>query len=461
MQSLRESRALSTSEVPAKLRCSMLESLSAGLEAANPATAVHAFLRRSGTTLAVDGWSAAARRVVLVGAGKASGAMAAAVEDVAGHLLQEGLVIVKDGHRLPTRVVELCEASHPLPDERGVEATRRLVDLARRAENDDVLLAVLSGGGSALLTWPAEGLTLADLQATTDVLLRSGATIQELNVVRRHLDRVKGGGLVRLAGPAPLLTLALSDVVGDDPAAIASGPTVADPTTFADACEVLARYGLWSSVPAPVADLLQRGARGELADTLKPGDAALARTRHVIVGGNRLAAEAVARRARDLGLAGAVLTTSVQGEARDVGAHLAGLALELAAGRGPLPLPACLVLGGEATVTVRGPGRGGRNQEAALAAAIALDGVPGVAVACLGTDGEDGPTPAAGAAVDGTTVARARVRGLDAATHLDRNDSFPFFAALGDHLTTGPTGTNVCDLYWVFAWRPEIAAARA
>lgn len=461
MRSLRESRALAGHGVPEQVRRSMLESLAAGLEAANPATAVHAFLRCSGGTLAMGGWSAAPRRVVVVGAGKAGGAMASAVEDLVGGLVHAGVVIVKDGHRVPTRLVELCEASHPLPDGRGVEATRRLVGLARRAEKDDLLLVVLSGGGSALLTWPAEGLALADLQTTTDALLRSGATIHELNVVRRHLDRVKGGGLVRLAGPAPLLTLALSDVVGDDPAAIASGPTVADPTTFADACAVLDRYGLWSAVPAPVADLLQRGAGGGLPDTLKPGDATLARTHYVIVGGNRLAAEAVARRARELGLAGAVLTTGLQGEARQVGVQLAGLALDLAVGRGPLPLPACLVLGGEATVTVRGPGRGGRNQEAALAAAIALDGVPGVAVACLGTDGGDGPTPAAGAAADGTTIGRARGLGLDAATHLDRNDSFPFFAALGDHLTTGPTGTNVCDLYCVFVWRPETATARA
>lgn len=461
MQSLRESRALAGSGVPEQMRRSMLESLSAGLEAANPATAVRASLRRSGGTIAVDGWSAAPRRVVVVGAGKAGGAMASAVEDLAGDLVHEGVVIVKDGHRVPTRVVELCEASHPLPDTRGVEATGRLVGLARRAGSGDLLVVVLSGGGSALLTWPAEGLSLADLQTTTDALLRSGATIHELNVVRRHLDRVKGGGLVRLAGPAPLLTLALSDVVGDDPAAIASGPTVADPSTFADACGVLGRHGLWSAVPAPVADLLQRGAGGGIPDTLKPGDAALARTHYLIVGGNRLAAEAVARRARVLGLAATVLTTVLQGEAREVGARLAGLARDLAAGRGPLPLPACLVLGGEATVTVRGPGRGGRNQEAALAAAIALEGVPGVAVACLGTDGGDGPTPAAGAAVAGTTIARARVLGLDAAVYLDRNDSFPFFAALGDHLTTGPTGTNVCDLYCVFAWRPEAVTPRA
>jgi len=439
------------------MRRSMLASLAAGIEAADPATAVRAFLQRSGDALVVGGWSATPRRVIVVGAGKAGGAMASAVEGLAGDLVGGGVVIVKDGHRVPTRLVELFEASHPLPDERGVEATRRLVALAARTAADDLLVVVLSGGGSALLTWPAEGLSLADLQATTDALLRSGATIGELNTVRRHLDRVKGGGLVRLAGPAPLLTLALSDVVGDDRAAIASGPTVADPSSFADACDVLARYNLWGAVPGAVADHLRRGASGLVPDTLKPGDATLARTHYVIVGGNQLAAEAVVRRSRELGLHGAVLTTGLQGEAREVGAQLASLARELTAGRGPLP--ACLVLGGETTVTVRGPGRGGRNQEAALAAAIALDGVPGAAVACLGTDGGDGPTPAAGAAVDGTTVARARRLGLDAATHLDRNDSFPFFAALGDHLTTGPTGTNVCDLYCVFAWPPVSSAA--
>lgn len=452
MPSLRDSQALSRGALAPVWRTVVLEALNAAIAAVEPATAIRAHLRRTASGLAADTWERSCRRVLVVGAGKASGVMAAATEDVLAGLDLTGLVVVKDGHTVPTRSIALDEASHPIPDERGIEATRRIVDIAAGAAAEDLLLVLISGGGSALLTWPAPGLTLADLQTTTDALLRSGATIHELNAVRKHLDQVKGGGLLARAGAAPVLTLALSDVVGDDPAVIASGPSVADPSTFADATAVIDRFGLWPHLPTPVAAHLHAGLRGEVPETLKPDHPALARTHYVLVGDNRQAAHAAATHAERRGLAARVLTTTQQGEASEVGRTLACLAREIVAGQGPLPLPACLILGGETTVTVRGEGRGGRNQEAALAAAIELEGVPGAVVACLATDGGDGPTDSAGALVDGTTLARARARGLDATHALATNDAYPFFAALGDHLLTGPTGTNVCDLYCVFAF---------
>lgn len=452
MPTLNDSLALSQGRLTPAWRTVVLEVLNAAIAAVEPAAAIRAHLWRTAKGLATVDWERSPRRVIVVGAGKASGVMAAAVEEVGSGLDLSGLVVVKDGHAVPTRSIALREASHPIPDERGIEATRRIVDIAAGAAAEDLLLVLISGGGSALLTWPAPGLTLADLQATTDALLRSGATIHELNAVRKHLDQVKGGGLVARAGPASIITLALSDVVGDDPAVIASGPSVADPSTFGDAAAVIGRYELWPRLLAPVADHLRAGVRGEIAETLKPDHPALARTHYVLVGDNRQAALAAATHAERRGLASRVLTTTQQGEAREVGRKLASLARDLATGQGPLPLPACLILGGETTVTMRGEGRGGRNQEAALAAAIEMEGVPGAVVACLATDGGDGPTDSAGALVDGTTLTRARAFGLDPARALATNDAYPFFAALGDHLLTGPTGTNVCDLYCVFAF---------
>lgn len=449
---LRASGALHGGGIAERQRMAVLEVLAAGLAAADPGRAVRRRLAVDRGRVRGGEMVFSPRRVWVLGAGKASGVMAAAAEGILDDLVAGGLVIVKDGHRSPTGRVEIVEAAHPVPDARAVEATARLVEVGRTATADDLVVCLLSGGGSALLTWPAEGLSLADLQATTEILLRSGAPIHELNAVRKHLDRVKGGGLARMLGPAPVLTLALSDVVGDDLAVIASGPTAPDPTTFADACQVLDRHGLWAAVPAAVTARLRRGACGELPDTPKPGDPAFERVHHVIVGSTAQAAAAAACRAVELGLRADVLSTAQQGEARELGAHLARMGRDLRDGRGPLQPPACLILGGETTVTVRGSGRGGRNQEAALAAAIGLDGTPGVAVACLATDGGDGPTDAAGALVDGTTAARARALGLEARAFLERNDSYPFFSALGDHLVTGPTGTNVCDLSCVFAW---------
>jgi hydroxypyruvate reductase len=397
----------------------------------------------------------AIERVWLVGGGKAATAMSAALYEVVGGQLAGGIVVTKYGHtdaRLDTGPVEVIEAGHPIPDQAGVEGTARMAELLAHTGERDLVLSVISGGGSALLVLPAEGLSLADLQATNDLMLRSGATIVELNTVRKHLSLVKGGGLLRLAAPARAVSLILSDVVGDPLDVIASGPTAPDPTTFAQAWAVLERYGLAGRVPSPVRDRLQAGIQGRLPDTPKPGDRLFQAVQNLFVGSNRQAAEAAVAEAQARGMNALLLSTFVEGEAREVARVAAGLAKELVYHDRPVPRPACLVWGGETTVTIQGQGKGGRNQELALAAALALEGLPGILVVALGTDGTDGPTDAAGAVATGETVARARALGLDPMTHLADNNSYPFFDALGDLIRTGPTGTNVNDLLFLFAF---------
>jgi glycerate 2-kinase len=393
------------------------------------------------------------RRVLVVGAGKASAPMAAAVEDVLGERVRvEGSVTVRYGHAAPTRSVRIREASHPVPDAAGLEATRAMVELLEDTDQRDLVVCVISGGGSALLMLPADDITLEDLQQTTDALLRSGASINEINVVRKHLDTVKGGGLARLAAPAPVITLVLSDVVGNPLDSIASGPTVPDTSTWAEAAAVLDRYELWARVPASVAERLRAGLAGRLPETPKPGDPIFEHTQTVVVGSNLVACAAAAAAASQLGLRSLVLTSFVEGEAREVGRVLAGVLREVDASAHPLARPCCIVAGGETTVTVRGQGLGGRNQELCLAAAFPLRGLSNVVLASIGTDGNDGPTDAAGACVDGTTLDRAAALGLDPASYLANNDSYTFFDRLGDLIRTGPTNTNVNDLYLLFAF---------
>jgi hydroxypyruvate reductase len=340
-----------------------------------------------------------------------------------------------------------------VPDENSVRAGQRISSLLADAREGDLVVCLISGGGSALATLPVEGVTLADLQALTDALLRSGATINELNAVRKHLDRVKGGGIARRADAksASVLALILSDVVGDPLDVIASGPTAPDSTTFADAWRVLEQRGLIETVPPAIRDHLRAGMRGDAnaAETPKAGDVLFERVQNVIVGSNRQAAQAAVMRAEQLGFNTMLLSTFVEGEARQVARVAAALAKEVARFDQPVKKPACLVWGGETTVAVRGHGLGGRNQELALAAAIALDGWDGVLVEALGTDGTDGPTDAAGAIVTGRTLSRARALGLDATVMLADNDAYHFFASLGDLVITGPTGTNVNDLLFV------------
>ncbi len=433
-----------------QLRKAAAAILTAAVRAVEPAAAVRRMLVRRGHRLRLDTrWYDLhqSRRIFVVGAGKAAAPMAAAVEQVLGRRITDGLVIVKYGHAGPLRRIRLVEAGHPLPDAAGERGAAQMLDLLRSASEDDLVVCLISGGGSALLPAPVPGLSLQDKIAVTDLLLRSGATIQEVNIVRKHLSQVKGGRLAQAAAPARLLVLVLSDVVGDPLDAIASGPVSPDPTTFADALAVVRRYQMEDRLPATALAYLRRGASGHEAETPKPGDPLFRRVQVVVVGNNLQALAAASHRAKGLGFRVLVLTPFLEGEAREVARVFASVARSVRAVRTPLGPPACVLAGGETTVTVQGPGRGGRCQEFALAAAAAIAGRPDTVVAGFGTDGTDGPTDAAGALVDGETTARAISLGLDLARALADNDSHAVFRDLGDLLVTGPTKTNVNDIY--------------
>jgi hydroxypyruvate reductase len=386
-------------------------------------------------------------RVLVVGAGKASGAMAAAVEDALGDRVTEGLVVVKDGYRAPTRHIRIVEAGHPVPDARGLAGAQQVRALAEAAGAEDLLLVLISGGGSALMPAPVPPITLGDKRALTRLLLAAGATINQLNAVRKHCSLLKGGQLARAAAPARVHALLLSDVIGDPPDVIASGPTAPDVSTFAEALAILERFDLRARVPASIVDRLERGARGLVPETPKPDDPVFERVTNTVIGNNQVVVEAAAARARELGYAPHVLTRSLEGEAREVAGRLVALARRIRDGAGPVAAPACVIAGGETTVTVRGRGVGGRCQEFALAAAIALEGLEGVVALAAGTDGTDGPTDAAGAVADGASAKRAGALGHDLRARLADNDSNPVLAALGDLVMTGPTNTNLLDLY--------------
>ncbi len=426
----------------------------AALAAVEPAAAVRAFLSLEDGVLRVgERRHALAGRVWVVGAGKASAAMALACEELLGPRLAGGLVLCKRGApRARLARIELADADHPVPSREGCEAAARLAASLDGLGGDDLVLALISGGGSSLLAWPAEGLELEELGATARCLLSASVPIAEANTVRRHLTRLGGGGLAARAAPARVVSLILSDVVGDALEAIASGPTAADPTTFADALGVLDRHGLRAQVPRAVRARLEAGARGELPETLKPGDPRLAAVQNVIVGDAAIAAIAASVSARRLGLRSELLTTRLEGEARELGAFLARLLRGMAHDGYPLRRPACLIAAGESTVTLGdAPGRGGRNQELALAAALELEGEERVLLCALASDGEDGPTDAGGARCDGESARRARALGLDPRAHLARHDAYPLLDALGDLLRPGPSGTNVGDLVFLLA----------
>ncbi len=443
-------------------RSRILPILEAALRAVDPGDALRRSLRRQGDELVANDTRYSLdrfERVFVIGFGKAAAPMGQAAAEILGDRLTAGVLVTKLGHSgtctgLP-QALTLLEAAHPLPDEAGVAAAQRIADLARQASANDLVLCLISGGGSALLTLPAEGLTLADLQATTAALLRCGAAIGEINTLRKHLSQVAGGQLARLAAPATVLSLVLSDVVGSPLDIIASGPTVPDHSSWADAWEVVERHGLLTALPAPVIERLQAGLAGQIADTPKTADPAFAFAQTLVIGDNAIAARAAQNCATELGLNAQVLTTFLEGEAREVAKVVVALGREIVAHGRPVAPPACLILGGETTVTLRGQGTGGRNQELALAAALLLDRLPEkqhLVVVSLATDGTDGPTNSAGGLVDDTTVARGQAIGLDAASHLADNNSNPYLEAVGDLLVTGPTQTNVNDLMFVFVF---------
>jgi len=440
--------------------------MNAALLAADPAAAVRHFMQRQGDHLVIAQQAYDLKRldqIWLIGAGKAGASMAHAAASILGKRLSGGVVVVKDGYKDPSGFIklkdfrnlsglEILEASHPLPDLRGVEATRAILALLGTRQPDDLILCLLSGGGSALLTAPAPGVSLEDLQTLTRLLLACGASIDEINTLRKHLDQVKGGQLARFTSPAILVTLILSDVIGNPLDVIASGPAVPDPTTFEDAYSVLMRYALLDRTPDSILLRLERGRAGAIPDTPKPGDPVFSTVQNVVIGSNQQAAEAAIGQARREGFNPLLLTTYLQGEARQAGRMLGAIARQVHATGQPVARPACIVAGGETTVTLQGDGLGGRNQELALGAVAEMDGLPDIALVTLATDGGDGPTDAAGAVVTGETLQHARRLGMRPSDYLNRNDSYHFFEALGDLIITGPTGTNVNDLSFLFAF---------
>ena len=424
----------------------------AALKAVDPVEAILRHVRLEDDALQVGEHRFAFKdydRILVVGAGKAGAPMARALEDLLGDNIADGVMVVKEGHGLPLEHIRIHEASHPVPDERGIKGAEEILSLVKAAGERDLVLCLISGGGSALLVAPAEGVTLEDKQAVTRLLLACGADIHEINTIRKHLSRAKGGGLARFAYPATVVSLILSDVIGDDLNVIASGPAVPDTSTFEDTRRVLKKYDIWHRVPASVQSRIQRGLKGDIEDTPKVGDAVFQKCYTELVGTNIQALKAAGQQAEQLGYQTLILSSTVEGEAREVVKVLTAIAKEVRDSGNPLSAPACILCGGETTVTIRGDGKGGRNQEFALAAALGLDGIENIVVLAGGTDGNDGPTDAAGAMADGRTLARAQAKGLDPLDYLRRNDSYHFFQALEDLVITGPTLTNVMDVYMV------------
>jgi len=418
----------------------------AALRAADPVECVRHHAGRIESRCREDGCD----RLLVLAFGKAACSMTRGLVSSLSRPVDQGLVITKYGHAAGENLPEpiaVFEAGHPVPDEHGVAATVRAVDLLQSADAGTLVACLISGGGSALLAAPAEGITLREKQELTRLLLAAGADIVEVNTVRKHVSRVKGGRLAECAAPAGVISLILSDVIGDRLDSIASGPTAPDDTTYDDALRVLERYGLRGQVPVSVLRMLEWGRRSGIPETPKPGTLLFRKVENIIVGSNRLAVEAAQARALDLGYEAVILTSELRGEARDAAGWLAGKAREArsgasaGSGRG-----LCLISGGETTVTLTGGGRGGRNTEMALAFAIEIEGEKGISLLSAGTDGTDGPTDAAGAAADGKTARTARRAGLDPEAFLLNNDSYTFFQEAGGLLITGPTGTNVMDI---------------
>jgi len=438
------------SSLDRKARELAINALNAALEAVDPKLIIKSKVKVRGDSLKIGNLCFNLdefKNIFVVGGGKASGSMAEALEEVLGDRITDGAVNVPYASvPYQTIRVKLQQASHPIPGISGVRGTSRMLDLVGQAEENDLIICLLSGGGSSLMPQPCSGVSLHDKRRVTDALLKSGATISEVNAVRKHISRFKGGWLAKRAYPATVVNLILSDVVGDPLDSIASGPTVPDSTTFNDAIEILKRYRLWNMVPASVRRVLLNGEKGLVPETPKAGDKAFTRVRNIVVGNNMTATLAAYDTLQEDGLNTLLLTSCLEGQARDVGTVFASIAREIGASGKPLQKPAGVVAGGETTVKVVGRGRGGRNQEIALGAGLKIGDMDGMVVASMSTDGVDGPTDAAGALADGRTVVRARELGLDPRSFLVENDSYSFFSRLGDLVFTGATGTNVGDV---------------
>lgn len=386
------------------------------------------------------------QRIFLIGTGKASASMALAMEEIFGHRLTSGIIITKYGHGLPLKKTEVIEAGHPLPDQKGMEGAKKIQSLLKESGEKDIILFLISGGGSALLPLPVDGISLAEKQKTTQLLLDCGADIIEINTIRKHISQTKGGWLARWAYPSTVITFILSDVVGDPLDSIASGPTVPDTSTFEEACEILEKYDLIQKVPSSVRSHLLSGKEKKIVETPKPGDVVFNKIHNILIGSNIIALQAAEKGASSLGFNTLILSSSIVGETREVARFHGALAKEVITSGHPVSRPACIISGGETTVTIKGHGKGGRNQEFGLAGAFEIQGLEKTVLLSGGTDGTDGPTDAAGAIADHTTIRRAHLLGLDARAHLNNNDAYPFFQKLGDLLITGPTQTNVMDV---------------
>jgi len=432
-------------------RTLLIEGVEHALKAAHPLNFLRKHVAVTNGTFRVDGnlWKLDAfERVFILGAGKASGHLAEGVEQLLGDKITEGYVNVPKGTKtlFKTRVVELNEAGHPIPDENGLMGAEKMAEIAENAGRRDLLICLWSGGGSSLLPLPAENVSLNEKRSITERLILSGATINEINIVRKHLSRIKGGWLAKKAMPATVISLIISDVVGDRVDVIASGPTSPDESTYIDAVKILKRHGLWNGLSSKVKEFFTQGVDGKLPETPKPGDPCFKSVHNHIIGSNLEICLELRNFYATRGYNSMVLTSRLEGEAREVGKLLSSIALEAASSGNPSKPPIAFICGGETTVTVRGGGKGGRNQELALAASTKISNQAHVLMASFGTDGVDGPTDAAGAVVDHTTIERAENMGLRADDYLLDNDSYTFFKKLGDLIICGPTGTNVNDI---------------
>jgi len=421
----------------------------AGIQAVNPNNCIKKHLKLADGILQAGKTNynlKEIKKLYLIGIGKASAVMAQQAEAILGRHIHDGMVITKYQHGVPLKYCQMMEAGHPVPDAEGIGATKALLELVSKADHKDLILCMISGGASALTPAPAKGISLADKQETTRLLLDCGATIHEINTIRKHLSKIKAGQLCRHTNGARIISLILSDVIGDDLDIIGSGLSTPDTGSFDDCMNILKRHSIWNKIPKPVYNRINAGIAGKVQETPKPGSPEFAIADNLIIGSLSDALYAAQREAKRQGFTPLVLSSRIQGEAREVAKVLCSIAKEVSFSGSPISPPACLLSGGETTVTIKGQGKGGRNTELALAAGIELSGDSSTLLLSAGTDGTDGPTDAAGAFVDGSTIARANFIGLSASKHLADNNSYPFFQLLGDLLITGPTHTNVMDL---------------
>ncbi len=426
-----------------------LEIFQAGIKAVEPGKAIQNLCRLQGNHLTIgnDVYNLPAyKKIFIVGGGKAGAAMAAEMEAILGSRISGGIIIVKYGHLARLNHIQIVEAGHPIPDENGWKGAQAIKAMAESAGASDLVICLISGGGSSLMPLPVEKLTLSDKQKVTDVLLYCGATIHEINTIRKHMSAIKGGMLARASAPATLVSLILSDVVGDDLDVIASGPCVMDSTTFANCMDIITGYKIEKKIPPAVISHLRSGLSGQIPETPKYGDPAFLKTKNLIIGRNINAINAAKSAAQNLGYSTLVLSSIIQGETREVAKVHGAIAREAVKTGNPIPPPLCILSGGETTVTIKGKGLGGRNQEFVLAAAMDIQDYDNITILSGGTDGTDGPTDAAGAIADGTTAARAKSLGMEPSKYLADNNSYHFFDCLGDLIKTGPTNTNVMDL---------------